>query len=116
MEMKFTQHGDVPVVRLKGRLSVLGADELEKKVLESIDGGAKRLLFAVDGLDYISSAGLRVFYLAIKRLNDDGRRLSFAGITPNVRSVFDVVGLSPMVKIFDTEAEAVADLDASSNV
>src|SRR5262249_10502629 len=114
MQMTISKHGDVPVLRLKGKLSVLGADEFEQKVLAEIDGGAQRLLFVMDELDYISSAGLRVFYLAMKRLDDDASRLSFAGITPDVRSIFDVIGLSPLVKIFATEAEALADLDASA--
>lgn len=113
MQLTMTQHGDVPILRLKGRLSVVGADEFERQTLAAIDGGANRLVFAMDELDYISSAGLRIFYLAIKRLGNDGSRLAFCGMKPAVRAIFDVIGLSPQVKIFPTEAEALADFDAT---
>lgn len=113
MKMSISKYRDVPVVQLQGRLSVIGADEFEKQVLAAIDGGGKRLLFVMDQLDYISSAGLRIFYLAIKKLDNDGSRLSFCGMQPAVRTIFDIIGLSPSVKIFATEAEARADLDST---
>jgi anti-anti-sigma factor len=114
MEISVTRHGDVPVFRLKGRLSVVGADDLEKQIVQSIDAGATRLLFVLDDLDYISSAGLRVFYVGIKKLNNDGSKFWFCGFKPAVRSIFDVVGLTPSVRIFGTEQEALGQLAAAS--
>ena len=114
MEIKVTKQGDVPVFRLKGRLSVVGADDLEKQIVQSIDAGAKRLMFVLDDLEYISSAGLRVFYVGIKKLNNDGSRFCFCGFKPAVRSIFDVVGLTPSVRIFATEQDALAQLEAAS--
>jgi anti-anti-sigma factor len=113
--MTVTEHGAVPVYRLKGRLSVVGADEFEQSLLRAIDAGARRLVFVMDGLDYISSAGLRVFYVAIKRLGGDATRLSFASLTPAVRTIFDVVGLSQMARVYATEADALADLPAEGS-
>jgi anti-anti-sigma factor len=113
VELSVQKHGDVPVFRLKGRLSVVGADEFEQQVVQAITAGAKRLVFVADDLEYVSSAGLRVFYVAIKRLGDDGSRVSFCGLRPAVRSVFDIVGLSEVVRLFPTEAEALADLTAT---
>ena len=115
MELNVSRHGDVPVFRLKGRLSVAGADELEKQVVQSIDAGAKRLLFVLDDLDYISSAGLRVFYVGIKKLNNDGSGFCFCGLKPAVRSIFDVVGLTPSVRLYATEQEALGQLAAVPN-
>ncbi len=77
MDIELFHHGSVPVFRLKGRLSITGADDFEKRVVEAIDAGASQILFSLGELDYISSAGLRVFYVAIKKLNNDARRLSF---------------------------------------
>jgi anti-anti-sigma factor len=110
MDLNVTQQGDVPVYRLKGRLGIDGTAEFEQTLLRAIDAGASRLVFVVDELDYLSSAGLRVFCVAIKRLGGDGSRLSFAGLKPFVRQIFDVTGLSASVRIFSTEAEALAAL------
>ena len=108
MEINVTRQGEIPIFRLKGRLSIVGADDFERQVLQAIEAGAARLIFAVDELDYISSAGLRVFYVAIKRLGSDGERLAFCGLKPAVRSIFDVVGLTGSVRVFPSEAEALA--------
>ena len=113
--MTVTQRGAVQVYRLTGRLSVLGADEFEQSLLQAIDAGARRLVFVMDGLNYVSSAGLRVFFVAIKRLGGDATRLSFAGLTPAVQTIFDVVGLSQMARVYATEAEALADLPADGS-
>jgi len=114
VEIKVTRHGDVPVFRLKGRLSVVGADDLEKQIVQAIDAGAKRLLFVLDDLEYISSAGLRVFYVGIKKLNNDGSCFWFCGLKPAVRSIFDVVGLTPSVRVYATEQEALSQIGVAS--
>lgn len=110
MELQQDRLGDIPVFRLKGRLSVTGADEFEKQLVQAIDAGASRVIFALDDLDYISSAGLRVFYVGIKKLNNESDRFAFSGVKPAVQKIFEVVGLTPTVRIFPTEAAAAAAL------
>jgi anti-anti-sigma factor len=108
VEIDVTRQGELPIFRLKGRLSINGADEFEKQLVAAIDGGAKRVVFALEALDYISSAGLRVFYVGIKKLDNDGKRFAFAGLKPAVRSILDVVGLTSAIQVFPTEKDAVA--------
>lgn len=110
MEIEIAHHGDLPIFRLKGRLSITGADEFEKSLMAAIDAGATRILFSLDGLEYISSAGLRVFYVGIKKLNNESNRFAFCGLKPAVQNIFDVVGLTSAVRVFPTEAEALAAL------
>lgn len=114
MDLEVALRGAVPVFRLKGRLSVNGADDFEKRLLRSIDDGAKQVVFALDDLEYISSAGLRVFYVGIKKLGNRSECFAFTGVKPEVRKIFDVVGLTSAVRLFDTDAEALAAFAAAA--
>ena len=108
MEIKVTRHGDVPVFRLKGRLSVVGADDLEKQIVQSIDAGAKRLLFVLDDLEYISSAGLRVLLIVAKKVQQAQGKVALCGLTPNVREIFAISGFDAIFTIQPDAAAAVA--------
>jgi anti-anti-sigma factor len=110
VELLLAQSGHISVFRLKGRLSVNGADEFEKQLVQTIESGASRILFALDDLDYISSAGLRVFYVGIKKMNNQCECFAFCGLKPAVHKIFDVVGLSSSVRVFASENEAIAAL------
>ena len=99
MELNVTRHGDIPVFRLKGRLSVVGADELEKQIVQAIDAGAKRLLFVFDDLDYISSAGLRVFYVGIKKLLARSGQASLSELLDAETSSIAVAAESPAGRV-----------------
>ncbi|WP_395737628.1 anti-sigma factor antagonist [Prosthecobacter sp.] len=78
---------------LSGRLDGLSSPELEQQVLGLIASGVKALTFDLSGLDYVSSAGLRVFIIAAKKLKASGGAAQFNSLTPAVREVFHISGL-----------------------
>lgn len=60
------------------------------------------------GIDYISSAGLRAFLVAARSAKTAQVKLALCGVNANVKEVFDVSGLTRLITVVDTEAEAVA--------
>lgn len=81
-------------VALMGSLNTNTASELEE-ALEPLLGTAGRLVFDFAGLDYISSAGLRVLLMAYKRLGD----VEVRGASDEVREVFDITGFSDLISL-----------------
>jgi len=77
-------------VTLNGRLDTVTAPELEKVLV--LDG-VTELVFDVAGLEYVSSAGLRLFLSAHKRMIKQGG-MTISGARPVVREVFDITGFS----------------------
>jgi anti-anti-sigma factor len=108
MDIKESKKGDVLVVALAGKLDAISSPELEKRLLEAIDEGGKKVVLDLTRLDYVSSAGVRVFLLAMKRLKEKGGHLHFCGLIPDVRRVFDITGFAFRVPLFDTLDAAVA--------
>ena len=72
-----------------GRLDTNTAPELEAAV--KLDGVAA-LVFDFAGLDYISSAGLRILLAAKKSLMASGGAMSVVNANPSVRNVFEITG------------------------
>lgn len=78
---------------LSGRLDGLSSPELEQQVAALLSTDINTLIFDLSALDYVSSAGLRVFILAAKKMKALGGDAQFVSLTPTVRNVFHVTGL-----------------------
>ncbi len=107
MEMTTTYHGDVPVLAFKGRLDAVSSMEVEPSVLGLIEQGKKKLVLDLNGLEYVSSAGLRVLLLAAKRLLAVGGQLRTFGLTQPVRQVLQMTGLIPQLGVVDSLEESL---------
>ena len=80
-----------------GRVDTKTAPTLEKCVLESLSG-VKKLVFDMEGLEYISSAGLRVLLMAQKEMNKQGD-LKVINVNDDIMEIFEVTGFSDILTI-----------------
>ena len=114
MAFELSQVGSVHVARLQGRLDSHNAPDLERGLRELLDTGGARLLFDLAGLDYISSAGLRVLLLAAKKLRTGSPpgRVAVSGVRGNVREVFEMSGFLTLFPVGDSVDAALAQLNA----
>lgn len=108
MEITESRDGQVTVVEVSGRVDASTASAFEEKVLGLIAAGTSRLVIEGSKLSYISSAGLRVFLMAAKRLTPPAGHFAVGALQPQVREVFDIAGFSSVLSIHDTRAAAVA--------
>jgi stage II sporulation protein AA (anti-sigma F factor antagonist) len=60
------------------------------------------------GLDYISSAGLRMVLVVAKRLKQESGLLVLCGMQPHVHEVFDISGFLAILNVEPTRSEALA--------
>jgi anti-sigma B factor antagonist len=105
MEINESKKGSTVVLAIKGSLDVMTSPELEKRLLSLLDAGTNDLVFDLSHLDYVSSAGLRVFMMALKRLQKDGK-LRFCCLNKSVRQVFDIAGMSLRTTLCDSLEQA----------
>ena len=96
MEIHKERTGDRLRVGVSGRLDTLTAPQLEAELAELT--GVNALVFDFAGLDYISSAGLRVLLTVLKRLPSPGG-VSVVNLSPVVREVFDMTGFSTFLRL-----------------
>jgi anti-anti-sigma factor len=98
------------VLGLEGRLDAVSSKLFEEKVLAVIDGGEARFVIDLSRLDYVSSAGLRVFLVASKRLAPAGGKVVLCSLQEPVKQVFDIVGFYSIFSILGSTDEALDSL------
>ena len=84
-------------VKLSGRLDTTTAPELESVLKDSLDG-VSALTIDMAGLEYISSAGLRVLLSAQKIMNRQGE-MKLVHVNETILEVFEVTGVSEILTI-----------------
>jgi anti-anti-sigma factor len=112
MNTQFESSGRVTIVTPSGRLdfgaAALFQSELEKVLAKTPAG----VVIDCVGLDYVSSAGLRVFLLVSRGAARSGIALVICSLKPAVREVFDVSGFSQIIAICADRAAALGKMPA----
>lgn len=97
MIIKKTQNAASMTIALEGRLDTTTAPELEAELKASLDG-VTELVFDMEKLDYISSAGLRVLLSAQKVMVKKGG-MKLIHVNETVMEIFEVTGFSDILSI-----------------
>ena len=85
------------VLKIDGRLDTITAPELEKTIND--EGEAlKNLVLDFGGVDYISSAGLRVLLTAQKKMNVQGS-MELVNVSEAVMDIFEMTGFAEILVI-----------------
>ena len=100
--------GDVVVVAPAGRIDSTTSADLDARLLALDAGGRLRIVVDFSGVEYISSAGLRVMLTLAKRTKDRNGRLALCVLDRSVRQVFDLAGFTPLFTVAASRAQAVA--------
>ena len=85
------------VIEIVGRLDTITAPALDKTINEDI-GDTKNLVLDVKGMEYISSAGLRVLLGAQKKMQKIGS-MKVKNVCPEVMEVFEMTGFADILVI-----------------
>jgi len=110
MEITLSLVGDIPVFHLAGRLDVTTSPLLEDRLKPMLLLENQRVVFDCVELNYISSAGLRVFISTLRNFRAKGGGLAFASLTPPVKDLFHLAGLQNLFLVEETLSAAVSRL------
>ena len=96
---------DPVVVKLEGSLDTATSPELEKELAPILEGGVADVIFDLAELEFISSAGLRVFAVVRKQLKERGGQACFIHMRPRIREVFEIVKALSGLSVFKNQDE-----------
>jgi anti-sigma B factor antagonist len=97
----------VVVVGVDGQLIVSNRHELKEKVLDAVDGGARKVLIDFGHTGYIDSSGLGALVSLAKKLREAGGELRLAGLNEDLRTLFELTKLDTLFQIADSADEAL---------
>jgi anti-sigma B factor antagonist len=111
MNVRFESVALATLVIPEGRLD-FGASpgfqrQLEERLAEASPASAA-LIIDCSALDYVSSAGLRVFLLAARAAQRAGIRFALCALKPAVREVFELSGFSRIMTVHADRATALS--------
>ncbi|GAB4168385.1 MAG: hypothetical protein Fur0032_06640 [Terrimicrobiaceae bacterium] len=106
MKVDIRESGAAAVAELAGRLDAKGAGEAESAL--SGLGSHSTVVLDCARMDYLSSAGVRVFLSLHKALGLRGRRLFLAALQPYCREVIRISGLEDVLVLVENVEEALA--------
>ena len=107
MEIIQEKVNDVAIVEIKGWLDVTTASDLEQVFTKLLSENQNKVLVECRELEYISSAGLRVLLNAAKQYNKVSGQIMLAGLSQNVKQVFEISGFTSIFPIYATRDEAL---------
>ena len=111
LQLSTADHGGgVATVEVAGEVDLSTAPALKQALLETIEGGARRVLVDLSHATFIDSTTLGVLMGAVKRLRPAGGELAIACNDPNIRKIFEITLLDRVFMIFDTRDAALEHL------
>ena len=97
MNINIEKENNVTIFKIEGRLDTTTAPELEKAINNEGDA-LKNLVLDFKGIDYISSAGLRVILTAQKKMNIQGH-MELNNVSEAVMDIFEMTGFADILEI-----------------
>ena len=97
MTMEIKKNAAQTIIEIAGRLDTITAPALDKTINEDI-GDTKNLVLDVKGMEYISSAGLRVLLSAQKKMQKIGT-MKVINVCADVMEVFEMTGFADILVI-----------------
>jgi anti-anti-sigma factor len=108
MNVETSYSGSTAVAVVDGRIDSANAKDFDEELSAIIDRGVSGLVVDCGGLNYVSSAGLRVLLITIRKTNEAGGGLALCSVPDHIREVLEVSGFVRLTKVFATADEARA--------
>jgi anti-anti-sigma factor len=105
MEIREERRDGVLILVASGRFDSVTSADLEARLLPA--AGERPLVLDLAGVEYVSSAGLRVLLKLARRMKDAGGELLLCAMGDPVRQVFDLAGFLPLFSIEPSRQRAL---------
>jgi anti-anti-sigma factor len=110
MEITHRVENEILIIAIKGRLDAATAPIADETIKKALEENTNRLLFDLEGLEYLSSGGLRVILSAAKEIRRREGKVALANLKQYVYEIFEVSGFTAMIPIKETVEEGLKDL------
>ena len=107
MEIESADYKRCSVVTVSGRVDSDTAPTFEQTLRGVIDGGHRNIILDLNGVEFMSSAGLRGMVSSLKACKSSGGDLVVANPSNRVVEVMQLAGLTSLFTMYDDVTSAV---------
>lgn len=90
---------------LAGSLDTDTAPQLQNRIAESVDSRVTLLILDMKDLEFLSSAGLRVIFMARKKMDSRNGKFMLLNLQPQVKRVFEIIKALDGMNVFKDREE-----------
>jgi anti-sigma B factor antagonist len=99
--------GRVMVVEAQGDIDLHRSAQFQHDLLEPLERSPQAVIVDLSGVPYMDSSGVASLVKLLARVRRDKIALKLAGLTPRVRSVFEITRLDSVFEIYPSVQEAL---------
>ena len=117
MEITERRAGRAVILAPAGRIDATTEKEFRERLIPLVQAAGRIgewVVIDFSGVDYISSAGLRVLMLARKEASPWGGKIAVAALKPDVNEIFQITRFDKVVQCHAGVDEAIAALGSGS--
>lgn len=116
MTITENKQNDITILAVSGRLDSDTSPEAERRLNALHSDGGQHVVLDLAGVDYLSSAGLRVLLTAAKRVQQRQGKLVLAAPATQVAQILDMAGFTAIIPVFETVKQACDSLVPAAEV
>ncbi len=98
----------VSIMKVEGRVDSETAPQLEQALTAVLNANSNKIVVNLQGVDYMSSAGLRAIVKAYQQAEKAGGSVRLAAVPQAIESILFTVGLNQMLIAYPSNQEALA--------
>ncbi len=114
MEIQERKQDNILILDLAGRLDASTSSSALDRLIQIVDEGNTLIVANLSKLEYISSAGLRVFLMLAKRLKSVNGKIHLYALPDYVKDIFEISGFASIFPVHASEGEAIVQIQAAS--
>lgn len=108
MKLDYSITGNTVIIYLHGHVDIYVTAHIEKECSKLITSkSGSNFIINMSDVDYVSSSGLGVFISIMGLLKKNYRELAFCNMDDDVRKIFEIVKLTEVFNIFNSEDDAL---------
>jgi anti-anti-sigma factor len=112
MDIEASQHDNITIVRLTGRLDSPGVDRIETRFTAAVAGPGRPAAVDLSGVSFLASMGIRMLISNARALRQKGAKMALFGVPEPIMTVLDHVAIDQIIPVLATEQDAAAALAA----
>ena len=101
MEIRYSElDNGIILIRLSGRLDIIGTGEIETKFTGYCAGEKVRVIVELSEVDFLASIGIRLLMLTAKSVASRGGRMVILDPISEVQDVLEITGIPAIIPIY----------------
>jgi len=107
MELIEQKKDQCVIIGIEGRLDTTNYAVLEKKLMDLVDSHHDKILVDCSKMDYISSSGLRILLMALKKVTLIKGKFALCCLQENIHEIFEISGFTSIFEIHLSREDAL---------